>query len=796
MRWLVFGVWTLSSCIDSSSIPCSDGQTCPSGTVCATVSVATVPTTFCVDASRVGCTSGEACGNASTCHDRVCFPDDCGNHLVDLSERCDDGNTGGADGCAADCSSDETCGNQTIDPITGESCDIGIIGLSNDGCSSTCRLEALEWRDVSPVPIAAHFSHSMAFDPVRQQMILFGGSNKSQYLDETWAWTGDRWKPLIAGRSPSPRFGTPAVTDTQRKRIVLFGGANDSFLDDTWEWDGITWIDRNPAVHPPARYDHAMAYDQQRQQTVLFGGYNGTDLFTDTWTWDGTTWTKRSPAMSPPSSSARFGNMTYDSIRGLVVYYNDYTTWLWNGTTWSVANVASPGGLCKFFDVMTFDVSRGRVVARCAVDPATTLEWNGVQTSWQPTSGTELGGHIGSSLAYDPVSASALLFGGTDLSDVLSDTWTYNGTWAQPPIVTQAPERRGGHAMTYRATTGETVIFGGFGYGANYLLGDTWLLSGGGWTPFEPDAVPPDAPDPRYDHILDYDSVRDRVVLFSGAISSSQLLQDVWEWDGASWTDKTPASSPPARQYASSAFDDRRKELIVFGGFNPMLLGDTWAWNGSAWSLKSTPVAPSPRTGASMAFDVVRGRVVLYGGAVRSDAPLGDTWEWDGTSWTQLAPATSPGPRWRAPMTYDPDRQRVVLSYGKAQAGLSDEVWEFDGMNWTQRIPEHTSGGRTTLVYSAVEHRFVTFSGAASGGATDDTWALEARPASDPVEACILGDVDDDGDSLLGCADPDCWPQCTPLCPPGLASCPIGPRCGDGACSVLENKSLCPADCP
>ncbi|MGD2063564.1 MAG: Ig-like domain-containing protein, partial [Nitrospirota bacterium] len=47
----------------------------------------------------------------------------CGDGAVDPGEACDDGNTTGGDGCAADCSKTEVCGDNTVD--VGEACDDG-----------------------------------------------------------------------------------------------------------------------------------------------------------------------------------------------------------------------------------------------------------------------------------------------------------------------------------------------------------------------------------------------------------------------------------------------------------------------------------------------------------------------------------------------------------------------------------------------------------------------------------------------------------------------------------------------
>lgn len=64
---------------------------------------------------------------------------ECGDGHLDLHEVCDDGNVASGDGCSADCSSDESCGNFVVDAASGEECDDGN-ELSGDGCQPTCTL--------------------------------------------------------------------------------------------------------------------------------------------------------------------------------------------------------------------------------------------------------------------------------------------------------------------------------------------------------------------------------------------------------------------------------------------------------------------------------------------------------------------------------------------------------------------------------------------------------------------------------------------------------------------------------
>jgi cysteine-rich repeat protein len=65
----------------------------------------------------------------------------CGDSQRDGWEACDDGNRIDADGCSADCLSDESCGNDTLDLSVGEVCDDGNV-VDGDGCSAFCTIEA------------------------------------------------------------------------------------------------------------------------------------------------------------------------------------------------------------------------------------------------------------------------------------------------------------------------------------------------------------------------------------------------------------------------------------------------------------------------------------------------------------------------------------------------------------------------------------------------------------------------------------------------------------------------------
>lgn len=161
-----------------------------------------------------------------------------------------------------------------------------------------------------------------------------------------------------------------------------------------------------------------------------------------------------------------------------------------------------------------------------------------------------------------------------------------------------------------------------------------------------------------------------------------------------------------------------------------------------------------------------------------------------------MTPAVSPPARTQATLSYDPGRQTVLLAGGRESfTGNVDEVWEWDGATWTQLVPQGSPGPIITTAYDNIEQRLIAYGDADRVGVSDDTWALEFSTPLARREVCIDATDDDDDDELAGCADPDCWARCTPLCPP-LTTCPAtAPRCGDATCGPLENRAICPVDC-
>ncbi|MBK9386617.1 MAG: hypothetical protein IPN34_17530 [Planctomycetes bacterium] len=204
------------------------------------------------------------------------------------------------------------------------------------------------WRIVSPPNSPSYrLNHSLAYDSVRDRVVLFGGWG-GQYLADTWEYDGTSWAPVLTANHPSPRAFHRMAFDAARGRIVLFGGTNSAQeYGDTWEYDGIDWTIRTPQHSPAPRFNHALAYDEARQNVVMFSGWRGYGHPSDTWVWNGADWTELTPQISPPGRDSHA--MAYDPSRQVVVLFGGWfsggarlgDTWEWSGIQWQQTTPAS-----------------------------------------------------------------------------------------------------------------------------------------------------------------------------------------------------------------------------------------------------------------------------------------------------------------------------------------------------------------------------------------------------------------------------------------------------------------------
>jgi hypothetical protein len=273
--------------------------------------------------------------------------------------------------------------------------------------------------------------------------------------------------------------------------------------------------------------------------------------------------------------------------------------------------------------------------------------------------------------------------------------------------------------MAYDAIRSEVVLFGGEANSGT--LGDTWIWNGSTWTQRFPATTPSQA----WRHAMAFDIARGQTVMFG--------FDGTWVWDGTDWAQKNPATSPAPRQQSAMVYDAGHAQIVLFGGQSVLLgnpiLNDTWVWDGANWTQKFPITSPPARNWHAMAYDAARQQVVLFGGGTSSnysDQTLGDTWVWDGTNWTQKFPSLSPPDRWQHAMAYDATAGRVVLFAGfRNNVGYLADTWIWDGNNWIQESPTTIPQARSVhaMAYDAGRNQVVLFGGLTPfSGYVGHTW--------------------------------------------------------------------------
>ncbi len=410
-RALVGLIIACTGCLQDDLVYCASGIACPAELVCDDAHAT------CVEPEQLSSCAGkadlDACLDGGACHDGVCLPVGCGNGRRDPDEVCDDGNTASADGCAADCSSREECGNGTIDPVNSEQCDEGDL-VDHDGCDSRCRLEEPDWTPF--VQLASHPPReqmAMAYDSARERLVMFGGFEDVGVTRNgtTLEWDGVRrtWLDRTPAITPTARAGAGFAFDAARDVCVLFGGSDfGGAVADMWLWDGDRW-ELVAASGPSGRLYASMAYDPKGKRTLVFGGRSNTGaVLGDMWSWDGTAWTELQPQVLPPKRER--AQMAYDELRGEMVLVGGVDgspkadTWLFDGTAWRAGPVLPEG---RFAGQLAWDASRG-VLALLGGSGTMDRVWDGTQ--WLPDGAANFIQRMYPFVYYDP--RRAALIGG------------------------------------------------------------------------------------------------------------------------------------------------------------------------------------------------------------------------------------------------------------------------------------------------------------------------------------------------------------------------------------------------
>lgn len=248
-----------------------------------------------------------------------------------------------------------------------------------------------------------------------------------------------------------------------------------------------------------------------------------------------------------------------------------------------------------------FDRARGRLIAfeRVIGAPSRAWEWDG--HTWELV--TQVGPNSALSAMYDSVRGHTIVVAG-------SGTWKWDGAaWTLlGPLPGSALWP---YALAFDSIRGVGVLVGGGGQRVR-----TFEWDGAAWS--ERAVV---GPTRRDEFPIAYDAARQRVVLFGGSVvPNAGGVNDVWEWDGVGdWTlarSTAPPSvtQPHGRLKATLAFDETQNLMLMFGGSGSGGdLNDLWAWDGASWSRRFY-VGPPPDGNTALLYDSLRQRPLLHAG--------------------------------------------------------------------------------------------------------------------------------------------------------------------------------------
>ncbi|MBN1551779.1 hypothetical protein JW979_09935, partial [bacterium] len=518
----------------------------------------------------------------------------------------------------------------------------------------------VDWTRMDPVtePEARAY-HAMTLDAHRSRIVMFGGLNQNdEPLPGTWEYFDADWHLISSSPdNPSPRYGHCMAYDPVHQVTVLFGGYTDEGMlsDETWFWNGSVWTRHLPGSAPSPRLYSAMCYYPPLSGIVLFGGVDANGIQSDMWLWNGTTWAiMTTPGVQPES---RGHTLVYESSTEKLLLYGSGNDEFWsylNGV-WQLEPV----------DIERPEPRSNALMVTCDTTPYVYLYggsrsgeedplfddlWSFNGLAWQPVqiSGNAPPARLHAQAAYNPLSDELVLYGGDNGTMSLDDTWIFkDGDWTlitpdvSPPAIAKG-------AMAYDYLNDGILLFGG--ETQDQYLDTTYFFNGTTWSPLSTGQ----APSARILHRMTSDRSHNRIWMFGG-VDADGYNDELWYWDGSNWNESIISDqfAPVGRIGHGISFLADFNRLVVFGGFigeDPgYFFNDTWIFDGNQWQLLTQMhTLPSPR--GFFGFGAIQSQhsCYLFGGKTTLFADNAETWRLSQivlpTPTPQPSPTATPSP--------------------------------------------------------------------------------------------------------------------------------------------------------
>jgi len=289
--------------------------------------------------------------------------------------------------------------------------------------------------------------------------------------------------------------------------------------------------------HTPALWrDHfGAAYDRSKGQIIIFGGNRNGEWLEDAWTGNPGSWSPINGQIPQGRASAVF---LYDPVREETLLFGGLSKggkvwgdfWRWNGYEW--LEIEKQGPSPRHSAAAAFDESRQRVVvfSGCGEDDDQLWEWDGHKWEEMHPEGAKPNTLCRSTMAYDPVRKTVILFGGFTRGKSLGDMWEWDGERWKEIDYNSGPSPRNNHILVTNLKEKKILLFGGWNAEEDKILGDTWIWDGRQWK-----SLPGQSPSPREMPAAVYDTRNNEIIMFGGRGEDGVTRDDLWIFRNSKW---------------------------------------------------------------------------------------------------------------------------------------------------------------------------------------------------------------------------------------------------------------------
>jgi len=352
---------------------------------------------------------------------------------------------------------------------------------------------------------------ALAYDPAREELVMFGGWTGASQTDELWVRKDGGWAlrctsdDCLPMHIPYHKKDFGAVFDPVRQETLIFGDGTGG--NQMWAWNGESWnIKCNQpsctSAKPSGRDEPYMMWDEVQSRVLLFGGSGKRD----TYAWNGQQWALVHPGNGVAGLLNRLGSCAaFDSVRERLVVYGG----------------AKSGTSCN--NIWELDTGGGTGWKLNAPNCST------IDCFPQPRSYT--------GCAFYPTEESTVFFGGQVVNvtnDLPPDLYAWDGTgWSSwcddDDCQADAPSASSWTRLAFHGPHEALYQFGGMTNGVRQ--NGLWKWDGSGdWKELCPyDNCEELRPPGRYGHGFVYDSARERLIAFLGS-ADADGGDDTWEW--------------------------------------------------------------------------------------------------------------------------------------------------------------------------------------------------------------------------------------------------------------------------